>query len=395
MSAQPSQVIELTEYEPSFFPKATILEAVGELLWTNYKKQVAVDFPDPTTQHRWRLMAQGWVGHIALTPDFHLVLQPKASLSNLFRMLEYAYRLNFSILEGMTYTQSLAELYERLAFILAKRILDRGKRGFYRAYLPKTQPTPYLRGRLDIPQTSRAPHQLELTCRFEDHTADVIENRILGWTLFQIIRGGRCGEGTIPTLRRAFRALQSLTTLQPYPAQACLNLVYNRLNDDYQPLHALCRFFLEHSGPGHASGSHKMVPFLINMEQLYELFVAEWLTQHLPTRLRLKTQEHIGNEAVSAFIDLVVYNIDTGQTEYVLDTKYKTPDKPANADIYQVVAYAKAKNCREAILIYPTPLPQPLDTMWDDIHVRSLIFDVSQDLEKAGHSFIGKIINNK
>jgi hypothetical protein len=34
------------------------------------------------------------------------------------------------------------------------------------------------------------------------------------------------------------------------------------------------------------------------------------------------------------------------------------------------------------------PGSKPLDTMWDDIHIRSLTFELSGDLDRAGRRFI-------
>ena len=116
------------------------------------------------------------------------------------------------------------------------------------------------------------------------------------------------------------------------------------------------------------------MPFLVDMARLYEQFVAEWLKTNLSEHFTVKAQEPIDNKAVKAVIDLALIDVETGATHAVLDTKYKLPQKPANDDIYQVVAYAKARQCQQAILIYPAPLTQPLDTMWDDIRVRSLTF---------------------
>ncbi|MDZ7968068.1 MAG: hypothetical protein RM368_24475 [Nostoc sp. DedSLP03] len=104
----------------------------------------------PKTGARWRLTAQRWVGHIPLTNDFHIALCPKVKLGNLLRMLEYAYDLkSFRFLSGLVDCQTLLEFYERLADILAlaRRILNRGRQGFYRAYIAKTEHLPYVRGR--------------------------------------------------------------------------------------------------------------------------------------------------------------------------------------------------------------------------------------------------------
>jgi 5-methylcytosine-specific restriction enzyme subunit McrC len=162
-------------------------------------------------------------------------------------------------------------------------------------------------------------------------------------------------------------------------------------------MHALCRFFLEHSGPTHQVGDREMLPFLVNMANLYELFVAEWLKAHLPAPWRVKVQEkvHIGAHKELQFeIDLVIED-DQGNTRYVLDTKYKTADKPDNTDINQIIAYATAKNCREAILIYPTPLSRPLDIHLDNIHIRTLAFSLDGDLEAAGEKFLATLFRNE
>jgi 5-methylcytosine-specific restriction enzyme subunit McrC len=67
MSVTSPQIIELTEYIPKLLPRSLLPDAVGEMLWRDYDTQVSIDFPSPKTGDRWRLTAQGWVGHIPLT----------------------------------------------------------------------------------------------------------------------------------------------------------------------------------------------------------------------------------------------------------------------------------------------------------------------------------------
>jgi 5-methylcytosine-specific restriction enzyme subunit McrC len=388
------RIIELIEYQPAWLEASALPEEVGQQLWRRYGKQVEVETPSFKNGQRWRLTSQGWVGHIPLTPQCHFVLQPKVALTNLFRMLDYAYRFNFETSDDLIASRSLAEFYERLAHILARRILERGRKGFYRAYLSQSESSPYLRGRLDIPQMMRTPEQVRLACHYQEQTADVEENQILVWTLWQIARSGLCTERVLPTVRQAYYALQGLATLQPYSAAACLGRLYNRLNDDYQPLHALCRFFLEQSGPTHHLGDRTMLPFLVNMAHLYELFVAEWLKQHLRAGLRLQVQERVnlGESGGLHFqIDLVLYDVEHDVVRCVLDTKYQAADRPAAEDIQQMISYAHTKGCSEAILVYPAPLAQPFDETIRGIRVRSLAFALEGDLEQAGRTFIASL----
>lgn len=382
--------ITLTEYEPRRLSPAALPQAAGESLWRNYSGQVAVEFPSPKTGGQWQLTALGWVGHIPLTPEIILTLLPKVELQNLFGMLAYAYNLeSFRFLAGDASCQSLGEFYERLATILARRVLERGRKGFYRAYLPRSERLPYVRGRLDAARLGQRPDRAQFHCHYETHTPDVAENRILAWTLWQIARhGGWERPQAMAAVRRAYRSLQGMVTLTPYTAADCAGRLYNRLNRDYRPMHALCRFFLEQSGPAHRVGERTVVPFLVDMARLYERFVAAWLQQHLPAGWRMRAQERLEIGPLRSFLDLVLYRGE--EARYVLDTKYKDPEKgPVLADIYQAVAYAEARQCPEAILIYPAPLA--LDEMWGNIRVRSLTFSLAGDLDQAGQAFIKEL----
>ncbi len=388
------RVIELKEYEQRPLPRSALAEAEGEALWRRYGDQVAVEFPSPKTDRQWRLTSQGWVGYIPLTPELGISLAPKVPVGNLFRMLEYAYKLDFLTPEGLTDSKSLQELYERLANILAKRVLDRARRGLYRAYLPDADTLPYVRGSLDLRRRLRRPWAVDLPCAFEEHTADLEENQILAWTLLRIARSGACTERVLPTVRRAYRVLQGSVSLEPFLPVICVGRLYNRLNDDYRPLHALCRFFLEHTGPTHERGDREMIPFLVPMWRLFELFVAEWLRAHLPPRYRLEVQEnvHFGEGRELRFqIDMVLYDAEVGRPVAVLDTKYKNPVRPSERDVQQVVAYAESKGCREAVLVYPAETP--LNVRVGRIRVRSLVFDLEGDLDAVGEILIAGLVN--
>ena len=393
MSVAEQVRIELTEYQAEVFPASAIPQEVGMLLWHRYAAQVQVEPPTFLNGQRWKLTAQGWVGHVPLSTEFSLVLRPKVPLGNLFGMFEYAYRLqSFYFLEDLVDCESLDDFYEQLAKVLSLRVLDRSRKGFYRAYLARTEQLPYVSGRLDTRRLSQKPWHVKPQCHYQEHTADVEENQLLSWTLRHVLRSGVCTARVLPTVRRAYRVTRSFTTLQPYAPQDCVGRLYSRLNDDYQPMHALCRFFLEHTGPSHEIGDRAILPFLVDMARLYELFVAEWLDQHLCREVAyVKAQERVtvgAQQTLRMDIDLTLYDARTHRVICVLDTKYKVPDAPSQADIFQVMAYAQAKECQEAVLIYPTSLEKPLDVQMPRVRVRSLPFSVDGDLEEAGQAFV-------
>lgn len=393
--SQPA-IIELPEYQTISLPGDDFPESLGKLLFDKYPQQVSITPPSFKTNYNWQLVNLGWVGHIPLTDDFHLALMPKVPIKNLFRMLEYAYRLkSFVLLDGTIQSDSLNDLYENLASILAKRVLDRGRKGFYRAYISEHDRLPYVRGQVDLNHALVKPWDVALACHFQEHTADIEDNQILTWTLFRVARSGVCSERVLPTVRRAYRSLQSRTQLTPFDAEVCAGRLYHRLNDDYKPLHGLARFFLEQSGPSHQLGERTMIPFLVDMARLYELFVAEWLRLHLPKRLRLRAQHKVTLDDASGLhfaIDLLIEEAATGRVLCVLDTKYKAPNStPSTSDVQQVIAYAQNQGALEGILIYPVALSQPLNTFSRNIGIRSLTFTLDGDLEEAGQAFVATL----
>ena len=390
-----SRVIELREYRPLDLPASALSNTEAAILDREYRSQIQIEPPSFRNNHQWRLTSLGWVGFIPLTDDLAFRLQPKVPLRSLFGMWEYAYRLkSFRFLEGITDVETLEEFYEKLANILAKQVLNRARQGFYRSYISQQEALPYLRGRLDAYRAVRRPWDVQLPCQFEEHTADIEDNQILAYTLWRIARSGVCTERVLPTVRQAYRSLQVFTSFRPFSADDCMGRRYHRLNQDYQPMHALSRFFLEQTGPTHRAGERQITPFLVDMARLFEAFVATWLEQNLPENWWVQPQEtlYFGKGHRQKFmIDLVLRRVDADLPVMVLDTKYKIPDEPSTEDIAQVVSYAEGLGCTEAVLVYPSPLTYPLDDYIGKIHVRTLTFALDDDLDKAGQDFLSSL----
>jgi 5-methylcytosine-specific restriction enzyme subunit McrC len=53
-----------------------------------------------------------------------------------------------------------------------------------------------------------------------------------------------------------------------------------------------------------------------------------------------------------------------------------------------VTAYAEAKDCLEAILIYPEGFYTNLSGKVDRINIRNVVFSLDGDLKKAGNRFV-------
>lgn len=391
------QTLHLTEYQTVRLPEGALPSRMGEILWRTLDqagKKLLVTFPSPKTDGMWQLTAQGWVGQIEFPHQLTLRISPKVPMARIFNLWEEAYDIRLAELgDGVTAVATVPQFFSVLAQILAQRVIRRGRQGFQKAYLRQTNRLPFVRGKLIPQKTSLATPTIQLTCQYESQTTDIEDNQIVAYTLRQIARSGQCSPAAQTAVRQAYHLLQPLVTIRPFQPNNCQNRSYRRLNQDYATLHALCRFFLEHTGPRLATGDHQLMPFLLNMAQLYEQSLANWLKANLQLPYQIKAQESttLGpNDELRFQIDLTLYG-ENGRPLAVLDTKYKTPEKPSQADISQVITYAKAKGCHHALLIYPQPLPQPVHVMVGDVQLHTVTFGLKDSLSIEGQHFLQQL----
>ena len=391
------RIIELIEYEGVHLPLSDLKHEDGVLLWRQFASQISVGFPTPRTHHQWHLTSQGWVGYLPLTQRLHFRLQPRVPVVHLLDMLSYAYNLNrLRVLDGVMPTRAIEDIFEQLAQLLAQRILDRLQKGLYRTYLRQTVKRAQVRGRLEIGTLIKRPWQIPPPSTASVFTADVADNQLLVWTLNKILD---TGIGLPETRGRVHLAQKRLrdhgVRLVPFEAIDCVGRVYTRLNADYRALHQLCRFFLDHTGPGMADGAWSMMPFMIHMPYLFEQFVVNWLERHLPDAWMIRYQNRVDiGQRTAFYVDGVIYQRrDLGYwPRIVVDTKYRPVNRPSASDLAQVVAYAVALGCAEAILVYPAPLEEDFDVHIGPVRVRAMAFPLQGDLDVNGQYLLNKIL---
>lgn len=390
-----ARIIELEEEETRSLSAEELAEEDALLLHREYGKQIDVEFPAPVNGGCYQLRSRGYVGYFPLG-GCQLHVRPKVELHNLFGMLEYAYRLqSFELLEERIFSGSMGEIFESLVSVLARRVLDRIHGGLLRDYVEEEGDWPYLRGRLLTAPSSRWAGTT-LRCRFQEQTTDLMDNRILAWTLYRLRRFPFRREEVRRQVHRAFRGLVGSVVLEPVEPGECEGRLYHRLNQDYRPLHALCRFFLEQTGPVLGLGDREFMPYSVHMPTLFETFVAEWLKAHLGNQFELCVQHRLsleGSDHLAFQIDLGLMEKESGRPLAVLDTKYKRMAEPEETDIQQVVAYAVRMGTNKAVLIYPSRQTRRFVLQVGSVEVSSLVFDLSRELVEGGACFYELLMN--
>lgn len=391
-----TRIMELTERAKTYFEEKEIAQETGEEILQRYGSKIDIEFPSPKTDYKWCLQPRGWIGEASLSNGYRLSILPKVPIKNIFRMLEYAYGLKSAIFHrDLVRSASLEEFFESLAIILARLVLERAKRGFQKKYLKTKEQLSVIKGRLDTRRLHEIAWTGKVRCDFAFQTVNVIDNQIPAYALNRILRTGLISDETRHLVQRAFRSLESVVTLKPrIDSHVFTNLSYNRLNADYEVIHSVSRFFIDNTGPRQGDERLKSLAFLVNMDQLFEQFVSEWLREHSPSYWRFESQERMAfteQQAVQWAIDLVWYDRQSGKTICVADTKYKIGDS-LSSDSQQIVAYAAAMRTTTAFLVYPESPIADASFNVGDYRITCVSFPLDGDLDTAGRSALDTII---
>ncbi len=384
--AHPS--IDLIEHSSAYLEDGWITPEIEVQIHRHYRELIRLEAPCYGNQHQWKISALGQIGMIPLALDRTLRIHPKTPIQHIWQAIDYIEDFtSLKIFDAkIAECDRLEDGLDRLVRKLTTGILKRIQMGLASQYMPRRDRLAAVRGRIDWTQAAQTPWEPHLPCRYTEHTPDIPDNQILLWTVTQLGRTGPwLSEQSRQNLRKIRQALTGTIRLQSFRADDCRDRPYNRLNQDYQPLHILCGFLLDCLSLNQQQGHHHALPFLISTAQLYEKFVATWLHRNLPDPYILKAQERYQLTKHHHYqIDMVIYDRQSGQAIAVIDTKYKVPDKASHTDINQVIAYAQFKNAQHAILIYTEPLKYPLNTPIDSItqspvHLQTLAFPLVHD----------------
>jgi 5-methylcytosine-specific restriction enzyme subunit McrC len=302
---------------------------------------------------RWEVTPGSKVG-VVQVGETTVWIRPKLPIDRIIFLLGYARNPGW-----LTADVDLAEV-GHLVPALAQAFADQAERaverGLLQGYVEVDDTLTVLRGRLrDQDQLRhRFGIAVPLLVRFDDHTTDIAENRLLRSATEQLLRV----PGVSPRVRSRLRALrQTLGEVTPVVRGAPLpTWSPTRLNQRYQVALWLAEMILRGNAVDQMPGSIRLTGFLIDMAKVFEDFVTAALTtelQRIGGRCQAQDSHFLDKGAnIAMFPDLVWYL--GGEPAAVIDPKYKA-EKPSgfpNADLYQLLAYCTALGLTDGHLIY-------------------------------------------
>ena len=248
---------------------------------------------------------------------------------------------------------------------------------------------PTVRGRLRFDDQLRDRHGRTppAEVRYDEFTVDTDLNRILKAAIVRLGKLPLRNRELAHQLRRAEHALADVRLIRYHPARLP-EVSFDRLTARYRHAIALARLVLRDAGIEHRHGTAPSTAFLVDMNQLFEDFVATAIREHLnlsTTQFPQNAQRrHLvldHDSRIRLAPDLSWW--EAGHCRFVGDVKYKAIHAPGirHPDLYQLLAYTTAIDLREGLLVYAAGEATPTnhDITHTNKRLRVRVLDIASD----------------
>ena len=301
----------------------------------------------------------------------------RTAMLNLLHMLSYAEDLAIqeeSVAKLGSVRDDWFELLTRLfAVELHKNLLF----GPFRSYTLREERLAVMRGKwLVAKQLARRPHlhhQFELA--YDEFTLDTPLNQVFRHVVDSLLRLTR-----EPSNRRLLTALHAMlidvSRLGYIPDAIREKIQFNRLNERFQTAYNFAQMFLDQESMMLRTGQRQLFAFVLDMNRLFEQFVAGFIARHKKgifplrheeliltvqsrgERVHLLQREPDGKSMIRLVPDILINDLRGGR-RLIVDTKYKrlggvsSDLRISESDLYQMIAYMIRFQCERCLLLYP------------------------------------------
>lgn len=278
-------------------------------------------------------------------------------VQNVYYMLAYA----FQVLHEQGYKNVATEEFDNVAELLSA-ILCRGvsvqiKRGLIRQYISREEALAFPRGKLEIGESIKTQviRKKQLVCNYDEFSVDAYPNRIIKTTMDLLLRGS-ISKARKKEIRKLMIFFDGISILDIHSIN--WDIQYDRNNQTYRMLIAVCRFVIKGLLQTTADGSTKIMDYADDqtMAKLYEKFILGYYQREHPELKAYSPQ--IAWQVTDGYrtllptmqSDIVITNKAAKKT-LIIDAKYYTHNMQMKApymtqtlhsgNLYQIFTYVK------------------------------------------------------
>ncbi|MGE8205373.1 McrC family protein [Heyndrickxia sp. NPDC080065] len=321
-----------------------------------------------------RLLLKKYVGFVA-SRNLHLQILPKIfrdenlenieiekeqSIQLLFRLLSFSNYLKVKELPTpMMISKYHNDILEVFIGIFIREFLNEYKLNVHRQYESIEENIQFIKGKILFQKSLLRNHGLnhQHYVKYEEFTEDTLLNQIFKTTIVRLLGITKIAENK-KLLKVGLLYLQDVQTIN-LNRSIFKRIQFNKLNAQYLPIFNLAKLFYHNQQAGFSNGPDYTFTFLIPLNELFEYTVYKMLSKiEGYSVLYQKPQKYLDEKKKSFKLkpDITIYRDD--KIQVIVDAKYKNPIRGFNVnvsqtDIYQMLAYALAYNCKKIFLIYP------------------------------------------
>ncbi|WP_282937652.1 hypothetical protein [Paenibacillus sp. RC67] len=353
------QVIELKEYQTIDGLQLT----TAEVEWLKLRCSKAIELRIGSNCIV-SLTATSWIGRISL-PEVEIRIRPKLPLNRIWNWLSWAYDLKSLRWIGSAGFDSNYDDMDWLIRFYVKACERIAAIGLRKNYVPIEDVIPSVKGILQSSLTVGRwlKQDYRFDCRFDEFTSWVNENRCI-FAGLQSMRKLQIKDASLylnlqalmDVFGRERSLLPPMMLTDAIGKQLLIRMQANRMNQQYCEAFNWLRLYWNCVTIADSEGGLKAESFLLDMNELYEAYVAARFRATLePQGIRVIAQQHdwLAEEGrIKIVPDLILR--DSSGREIIVDTKYKQKkdDASINADVFQMLAYLTARKSDTAILLY-------------------------------------------
>lgn len=285
---------------------------------------------------------------------------------DLMYFLDYAYDLKNNKTSNADFSKNKnLDFLEIFIELFATETLKVLERNIYHSYETLEENLGFVKGKILFQQHFKdntiKKRNDRIYCRYMLFQEDNLLNQMIKYVARLLFRKSRM-ESNKSLLRKILHILSDIDN-RTFVASDTEKIILNSTQKEFVPIVNYCKLFLENSLVKFNQNNVNIFCFLIDMNALFEKFVAGFLKKHFKDwKIEpQKSDKYVAetNEREKIFQMKHDIFLTKDDTSIILDTKYKTTDffdkkgGISQSDVYQMTTYAIRRKCKNVILLYP------------------------------------------
>lgn len=270
---------------------------------------------------------------------------------NLLYWLSYIDRFKFPRFES-DQKRSRSDMLDVFIWLFSTYTLETLYSSPYQQYEEVTEETSAIKGKLEfgdyIKNIAKGMWHKPV-CRFSSFEYDNIFNQVVKATCKMLLQLQNLKEANRKTLNEIIFLLDDVTDVCATVSD-CDRVVFNPMFSHLESIVEYCRLFLSSAIHSTDSGKLSLFAFLIPMEKIYEEFLLGFIKTIDGYQNACRKEEKLDENGIYK----IKKDIEIPD-KCIIDAKYKIPKdfKPAQSDMYQMIAYAIRSKIDRVLLLYP------------------------------------------